>query len=258
MRWIGIMAAAFLLLGSVTAAHAQSESSPVEEEWPSAVETESSAAAPQQEEWPSAVETEAKAEDEGKIKNEKWAELYSKKVQGGLWVEAFAGPSSYDPDRFKNELLQFLAPTLDFPTLKGPEFGAAFGGALADDSFFLGAFYRQANYDTFKLMKTGMDMQILIRVPYVHPVVRIALGYSKWFGSNVSAAGLRSNGFAGTVGGGVRVPIIRWISFLATFDWSGISMIFKSSTGGSGSVVLGGRQFTGTFALTFHPLAAKK
>jgi len=257
MKWIVIMAAALLLLGSVKTAQAQSESSPAEEEWPSAVETESSAA-PQQEEWPSAVETEAEAEDEGKPKNEKWAELYSKKVQGGLWVEAFAGPSSYDPDRFKNELLQFFGPTLDLPTLKGPEFGVAFGGALADDSFFLGAFYRQANYDTFKLMKTGMDMQILIRTPYVHPLVRIALGYSKWFGSNFSDSGLRSNGFVGTVGGGVRVPIIRWISFLATFDWSGISMIFKSSTGGSGSVVLGGRQFTGTFALTFHPVAAKK
>jgi len=44
--------------------------------------------------------------------------------------------------------------------VKGPEFGGAFGGAVADQLFFIGAAYRQANYkfggvESYKLMKVG-------------------------------------------------------------------------------------------------------
>jgi hypothetical protein len=232
-----------------------------DEEWPSAVKVESSAPEgteqpsapgaeepPSEERWPTAVSVEYVSR-----KKEESAGPYSKRVEGKLWVEAFAGPSSYDPDRFKSDPLIFLAPTLDLTTVKGPEFGVALGGALVDHSFFLGAYYRQANYDPFKLMKAGLDMQVLVRVvPYVHPAFRSSLGYARWFGGNFSGSGLRANGYSATFGVGIRVPIVRWVSFFGTFDWTVVRMFFTSREGGGDRLELAGRQFGGTFALTFH------
>lgn len=90
--------------------------------------------------------------------------VYSKKVQGKLWLEGFAGPSSYDLDRFGYEYRNVygdVSANLDLaPRVKGPEFGGAISGALFDQIFVIGASYRQANLEIgeglggFKLMKT--------------------------------------------------------------------------------------------------------
>lgn len=241
-----------------------------EEEWPSAVEIESSTSEskegptetaaqeppPGAEAWPAAVavaypEVEKKPGETG---------IYSKKVHGKLWLEAFVGPSSYDLDRFGAENAFFRVDDLGFPKVKGPEFGAAFGGALADQVFFIGASYRQANYkaggvDIYKLMKVGLDMQAVVTVvPYVHPLIRLDTGYARVFDGVFSAADQKTNGLYFTLGAGIRVPIVRWVSFVATFDWSYVTIFLKNG----GGVSISGQQLGGTFGLTLHFIGVKK
>lgn len=178
---------------------------------------------------------------------EKKSGPYSYKVRGKLWIEGFVGPSSYDPDRFGGASTS--SGTLDTPREKGPEFGAAIGGAAIDHSYFISGMYRQANYGTYKLMKVGLGQQGVFRTPYVHPVLRVDLGYARIFdGSIYPILESPSQGFFFMFGFGIRVPIIRWISFLATFDWTYVAL-FGSSDEFS---VIHGSQVGGTFALTFH------
>ena len=109
---------------------------------------------------------------------EKKRSPYYKKVKGWLWLEGFAGPSSYDPDQFGS-----LGGVQNAPRLKGPEYGFAVGTPFGGP-FFLGWFYRQANYSQYKLMKTGLDMQGNIRIPYVHIMLRASIGFAQTFGGN--------------------------------------------------------------------------
>lgn len=187
-------------------------------------------------------------------------DVYSRYVQGKLWLEGFVGPSSYDPDRFGAGNAFFELVGVNIPRVKGPEFGAAFGGAVAD-IFFIGASYRQANLEIgeglggYNLMKVGLDMQFVFSfVPYVHPLVRLGLGYARLFGGNFSGSDVKNNGFYYTIGAGIRVPIIRWLSFVATFDWSKPTIYPKGGEGFS----FDGSQLTGTFGLTLHFLGVKK
>ncbi len=179
--------------------------------------------------------------------------VYYKKVQGWLWMEAFVGPSSYDPDQFTS--LSLSGVTQDAPKLTGPEYGFAAGLGLG--GFWLGAFYRQANYDAYKLMKVGLDIQGIFRfIPYVHPMIRIDMFYSKTFSGNpygLADANVDGGGF--TLGAGLRIPIIRWMSFAATFDWTMIGLAIRSN--GEKSGVLG-QQLGATFALTFHFIGVRK
>ncbi len=180
--------------------------------------------------------------------------VYYKKVQGWLWMEGFVGPSSYDPDQFTS--LSLSAPTTDAPKLNGPEYGFAVGLGLG--GFYLGAFYRQANYDVYKLMKVGLDIQGIFRfIPYVHPMIRIDLFYSRTFSGN--PYGLATNpdvdGGGFTLGAGLRIPIIRWMSFSATFDWSMIGLAIRTPTESSGVL---GQQLGATFSLTFHFIGVRK
>lgn len=181
---------------------------------------------------------------------------YYKKVQGWLWLEAFAGPSSYDPDQFGK-----LGGSANAPRLKGPEAGFAVGTAFGGP-FFLGFFYRQANYDAYKLMKTGLDMQGNLRfIPYVHPIFRASIGFARTLDGN--PYGLTNSDSAGvsfTGGLGVRIPIVRWISFATTFDWTFVAMVMRGDDG-SGTEVsewISGQQFGATFALTFHFIGVRK
>ena len=182
---------------------------------------------------------------------EKKKSPYYKKVQGWLWIEGFAGPSSYDPDKFTS-----IGSLPNAPKLNGPEYG--FAVLLGLGGFEIGAFYRQANYSAYKLMKVGLDMQGTFRfVPYVHPIVRIDLFYSRTFdgnpyGTSLASANVDGGGF--TLGAGLRIPIIRWMSFAATFDWSMIGLAIRGTDSGGNSVDGGvlGQQLGATFALTFH------
>lgn len=181
---------------------------------------------------------------------------YYKKVQGWLWLEGFAGPSSYDPDQFGS--LDFGVTGENAPRLKGPEYGFAIGTAFGGP-FFLGFFYRQANYSQYKLMKTGLDMQGNLRfIPYVHPIFRASIGYAKIFDGSpyTNLPDPDSAGVSFTGGVGVRIPIVRWMSFAATFDWTFVALALRGADGGSSWI--SGQQFGATFALTFHFIGVRK
>jgi len=143
------------------------------------------------------------------------------------------------------------------PKQKGPEFGGAIGGALLDGMLSIGGVYRQANYEAYKLMKAGVLFQAAFRTPFVHPVIRASFGYTKTFGGEVfpaaglGIASLRNNGFFGTIGVGIRIPIVRWVSVLASFEWTGV-LLYLTGEDVTGSPEIFGHQYGGTFALTFH------
>ena len=180
---------------------------------------------------------------------------YYKKVKGWLWLEGFAGPSSYDPDQFGK-----LGSGENAAKLKGPEYGFAVGTAFGGP-FFLGFFYRQANYGDYKLLKTGLDMQGNLRfIPYVHPIFRASIGFARTFDGN--PYGLTNDDSAGvsfTGGLGLRIPIVRWISFATTFDWTFVAMVMRGDAGGARvSEWISGQQFGATFALTFHFIGVRR
>jgi hypothetical protein len=184
---------------------------------------------------------------------------YYKKVQGWLWIEGFAGPSGYDPDQFGS--LTLSGGGQNAPKVKGPEGGFAvgtpFGGA-----FFLGWFYRQANYGDYGLMKTGLEFQPTIRIPYVHIMFRVDLGYAKMINGNpYGLTDLSNGGIVATGGVGIRVPIVRWISFVGSVDWSFVGLSLKGTdpdTNQSFNSWVLGRQVTGTFGLTFQFIGVRK
>jgi len=189
-------------------------------------------------------------------KEEKKRGPYYRKVQGWLWLEGFAGPSSFDPDQFGS--LDFAGTNQNAPRLKGPEYGFAIGTAFGGP-FFLGWFYRQADYGDYKLLKTGIDMQGNLRfIPYVHPIFRASIGYAKIFDGSPYAnlADPDSAGVSFTGGVGVRIPIVRWMSFAATFDWTFVALALRGAGGGSSWI--SGQQFGATFALSFHFIGVRK
>ena len=89
---------------------------------------------------------------------------YYRKARGWLWIEGIAGVSAYDPDSFGSLSISSIE---NAPKVTGPEYGFAVGTPFGGP-FFLGFFYRQANYGQYKLLKTGLDMQGSIMIPYVH------------------------------------------------------------------------------------------
>ena len=239
MRYVVFLVGGLLLLSATASAQEEAETASA----PDAA-SESEAAPEGAETAPEGAEA---APDEEK------KSVYYKKIQGWLWIEGFVGPTSFDPDSFATLDIGGLGRA---PKVKGPEGG--FSIMLGLGGFGLGWFYRQANYDTYKLMKTGLDMQGVFRfVPYVHPTIRIDIGYARTFRGDPFNAGLpSSDGFVVTLGAGLRVPIIRWMSFAATFDWSIIGLWFQGGPSGSSATV--GQQLGGTLALTFHFIGVRK
>lgn len=190
--------------------------------------------------------------------------IYKKKVGSLLWLEGLAGPSSFDPDKFGG--LDLGAGTSDAPKTKGPEYGASLGIGLG--GFVIGAFFRQANYDDqspnnndYKLKKIGLEMQGVFRfIPWVHPMIRIDLFYATTKGDPFpGVTNTDTNGGGFTLGAGLRIPVIKWISIAITFDWSMIGLGVKGeSTGGAISSGVLGQQLGATFALTFHFIQKRK
>ncbi|MCZ6805403.1 MAG: hypothetical protein O7F08_00500, partial [Deltaproteobacteria bacterium] len=70
----------------------------------------------------------APAPQEAPPPEEEKRSVYYKKTQGWLWMEAFAGPSTYDPDQFTS--LSITGATPNIPKLNGPEYGFAAGLGL--------------------------------------------------------------------------------------------------------------------------------
>jgi len=187
---------------------------------------------------------------------------YSKKVRGLLWFELLVGPTSFDPDKFGGISITGDG-TFDAPKVKGPEWGLTVGVGLG--GFFLGAFYRQAHYDPYKLLKIGLDMQGVFRfIPYVHPMIRIDLFYTQTFDGSpydqvLANADVRGGGV--TLGAGLRIPIVRWVSFAATFDWSVMGFAVGGDPIDGGERVrsgIAGQQLGATFAFTFHFIGVRR
>jgi hypothetical protein len=186
---------------------------------------------------------------------EKKKSPYSKKVSGLLRIEFGAGPSAYDIGQFRNGL------NLVAPSVNGPEYSISGGVGLG--GFVVGAGFRWANYSAYNLMKFGLDMQGILRfIPYVHPMLRINLYYAGTRNGSpvIGLSDVKSNGGGVTLGAGLRIPIVRWISFAFTFDWSLIGLgVSGNTTGGSrekGSLI--GQQLTGLFAVTFQFIGVRK
>jgi hypothetical protein len=211
-----------------------------------------------QDEAEAAPETEAAAEPapEAAPAEKEKKSVYYKKVQGLLWIEGFAGPSSYYPELFG--ALGGSAPNA--PKLSGPEGGFSVLAGLG--GFGIGAFYRQANYTQYNLMKVGMEIQGTFRfIPYVHPMVRLDIGYARTFNGNpYGLSDVDNDGIVFTGGFGLRIPIIRWMSIAASFDWSfvALSMRGNDASGNRQQSWISGQQLGGTFALTFHFIGVRK
>jgi hypothetical protein len=190
--------------------------------------------------------------------------VYEKRVGGKVWLEATAGPSRFDATRFRSldivpDEARALIPRV---VVSGPEFGAAL--RFRAGSSTIGARFKRADYEPFDLTQVGLDLGFLIRaVPYVHPSIRLGFNYATTTGGLVIPGfenlltDVRSHGGSATIGAGLRIPIVKWISIAADFDYSIIGLVFRgtetiSGTGASVTAGTAGTAIAGTFALTIH------
>jgi hypothetical protein len=187
---------------------------------------------------------------------------YDKRVGGKVWLEATAGPSRFNATQFRTldfvpAGVQSLIPNV---IVRGPEFGAAL--RFRAGSSTIGARFKRADYEPFDLTAIGLDLGFLIRaVPYVHPSIRLGFNYYTTTGGLVIPGfdnlvnNVRSNGGGASIGAGLRIPIVKWISIAADFDYSIIGLVFRGNetvTGGSFTAGTAGTAIAGTFALTIH------
>ena len=187
---------------------------------------------------------------------------YDKRVGGKVWLEATAGPSRFNATQFRTldfvpAGVQSLIPNV---VVRGPEFGAAL--RFRAGSSTIGARFKRADYEPFDLTSIGLDLGFLIRaVPYVHPSIRLGFNYYTTTGGLVIPGfdnlvnNVRSNGGGASIGAGLRIPIVKWISIAADFDYSIIGLVFRGNetvTGSSFTAGTAGTAIAGTFALTIH------
>ena len=187
---------------------------------------------------------------------------YDKRVGGLVWLEATAGVSRFDATRFRAldivpPQVQSVVPSV---VVSGPEFGAAL--RFRTGSTTIGARFKRADYEAFDLTTVGLDLGFLVRaVPYVHPTIRLGFNYCTTTGGLVIpgfdnlVSNVRSQGGGATIGAGLRIPLVKWVSIAADFDYSIIGLVFRGSenvTGGSFTAGTAGTAIAGTFALTFH------
>jgi len=192
---------------------------------------------------------------------------YDKRVGGIVWLEATAGPSRFDVTRFRTlEVIpDEFASAIPSVVVSGPELGAAL--KFRAGSSTIGAQFKRANYDEFDLTSIGLDLGFLVRaVPYVHPAISLGFGYYTTRGGIPIPqyadflSGVKSHGGGATIGAGLRIPVVRWISIAADFEYSIIGLVFSGNLqegavpGASGSFTAGtaGTAIAGNFALTFH------
>jgi hypothetical protein len=238
MKYVVLMLSAVLLFSSTVSAQEEGADTPVAEQ------------APAPEAAPAAAPQPAPPEEDKRSP-------YYKKVRGWLWLEGVAGVASYDPDQF-GTLKLGTAPNA--PKQRGPQYGFAVGTGFGGP-FFLGWYYRRANFGDYKLMRTGAEFQPTIRIPHVHIALRLDIGLARIVDGNpYGFTDVSNGGLDFTAGVGLRIPIVRWISIAATFDWSyiGLSMRGTDSSGVRQTSWINGQQLAGTFALTFHFIGVRK
>jgi hypothetical protein len=190
------------------------------------------------------------------------SKAYHKKVGGKVWLEATAGPSRFDATRFRTLDIIPAGVQAQIPNVvvRGPEFGAAL--RFRSGSSTIGARFKRADYEPFDLTTVGLDLGFLIRaVPYLHPQIRLGFNYCTTTGGLVIpgfenlVGNVRSHGGGASIGAGLRIPIVKWVSIAADFDYSIIGLVFQGSetvTGGTFTAGTAGTAIAGTFALTFH------
>jgi hypothetical protein len=187
---------------------------------------------------------------------------YDKHVGGLVWLEATAGPSRFNATQFRTldivpSQVQSAIPSV---VVSGPEFGAAL--RFRTGSTTIGARFKRADYQPFDLTQVGLDLGFLVRaIPYVHPSIRLGFNYCTTTGGLVIPGfenvvrDVRSRGGGATIGAGLRIPIVKWVSIAADLDYSIIGLVFRGTENFTGSRFTAGTAGTaiaGTFALTFH------
>lgn len=190
--------------------------------------------------------------------------VYCKKVKGTLWIEGTAGPARFDVTKFRsfNLLDDEIGQLQPKVVVSGPEYGAAIGAQF--DIFSIGGRFKYGKFGHFDLITAGIDFGFLMRfVPYVAPYARFALNYNTTKGGS-PIPGLdqilenhKVRGGGASIGAGVRVPVIKWISVAIGFDYSFIALYvtgfdpINMEDFSNGTI---GGEIAGTFTLTVHPI----
>ncbi len=190
--------------------------------------------------------------------------VYCKVVKGMLWVEGTVGPAKFNATKFRTfNLLEDVGGNLSPQVVvSGPEYGVAIGAQLK--LFSIGARFKYAKFDPFDLLTAGIDMGFLVkRVPFAHPYARLGLYYNTTRGGTVVPVldqlleNPKTNGGGVSIGAGVRVPVIKWLSIAIGFDYTFVALYVKGfdpSEGEDFSNGTIGGEISGTFALTVHPI----
>jgi hypothetical protein len=215
-----------------------------------------------------AAEEEAAEEAEEEGDPDCLTKVYCKVVKGTLWIEGTAGPAKFNATKFRtiNLLEDFGGNLSPKVVVRGPEYGAAIGAQLK--IFSIGARFKYAKFDPFDLLTVGVDMGFLVkRVPFVHPYARLGLYYNTTRGGTVIPVldqlleNEKTNGGGVSIGAGVRVPVIKWLSVAIGFDYTFIGLyvkgdIINAAPGEDAEFSNGtvGGEISGTFALTVHPI----
>jgi hypothetical protein len=143
--------------------------------------------------------------------------------------------------------------------VSGAEYGAGIGAQF--DLVSVGGRFKYGKFGDFDLLSAGLDVGFLAKsVPYVHPYGRFGIYYSTTRnGSPIPGldnllTGTRVNGGNVSIGAGIRVPIIKWISISAGFDYSFVGLFISGDepTGERFEHGVVGGAIAGTFALTVH------
>jgi len=190
--------------------------------------------------------------------------VYCKVVKGMLWIEGTFGPAKFNATKFRtiNLLEDFGGNLSPQVVVKGPEYGAAIGAQFK--IFSIGARFKYAKFDPFDLLTAGIDMGFLVkRVPFAHPYARLGLYYNTTRGGTVIPVldqlleDTKTNGGGVSIGAGVRVPVIKWLSVAIGFDYTFVALYvsgfdpIENEDFANGTI---GGEISGTFTLTVHPI----
>ncbi len=185
--------------------------------------------------------------DEGKERK-----VYSKKVRGLLWLEGTVGWARVEPNNFAS--ITINGNKLGKISQEGIEYGGAAGIQLG--SFTIGLRYKKAKLDTFDFNTLAVDLGFMLRfVPGVHPFFRTLLSYN--FGQldlgDSRYSNVEADGGGASVGGGLRIPIIKWISLDAAVDYQMYGLYVRGQDNGNGfKKGMAGNELSVSGALTFH------
>ena len=190
--------------------------------------------------------------------------VYCKVVKGTLWIEGTFGPAKFNATKFRTiNLLEDVGGNLSpSVVVKGPEFGVAIGAQFK--VFSIGGRFKYAKFDPFDLITAGVDFGFLVkRVPFVAPYARFGLYYNTTRGGTVIPLldqlleDTKTNGGGVSIGAGVRVPVIKWLSVAIGFDYTFVALYVKGFDPIEGEDVSDGTiggEISGTFSLTVHPI----